>query len=1411
MKLREIPRTATFAWSSDSVPYLVSGSVAGAVDLDFSAQATLEIWSVGDLSAPLFSANVDSKFHSLAWSAPFDKYTSGLIVASLESGLLEFWDAAVLIRTYGDLPRAHVYSLTKHTGAVKALDFSKTKPWRMASGGQHGEIFVWDLTTFAEPLLPGRAMTPKDEITCVQWNQVNEQVLALVSNGGFTSIWDLRSQREVLHLSYSDAQGKADFSSVAWHPTQLTRLATGSSSDSCPYIMTWDLRNSSVPENIFKGHSKGVMSIDWCAHDSNLLVSSGKDNATLLWNPESATLLTEFIPATNWAFLTRFAPRAPDLFATASFDGKVVVQSLQDTSPPVSEQVKLTDDNEFWSNIATTETRQAVFHVRQAPQWMKRPVSVSFGFGSKIVSVASKNGRSTVLISTSSENDQLKVVAESLTSAMRSNDYTDLIASKTNLDLPDAADWKVLQKLTTEGKNHIFQSIVDEADLKNGHVEEEEEELSSTRIDGVNAEKDDEDDFFSHLAKGDNGPDEKTYVPEGHFQVLGGSQTPEESQLARYILTNQIDKAAIECLKQDKLLEALVLALGQDKSLQDKVKHHYFRSQQNGVLLRLIYSASNRDVLDLVSNGDVANWREIASAVSAYSTDPEDFNSKINELGDRIIASGYSKENRDNALLCYLAGNALDKVASIWIRELEGVEKYLMASSAVLSQFEAKQAALGSFVQKLTAYKSVAHIEGKLSGPTIEAACRIVFEFAKSAAGNGFFELAERLLNELPEDFSGLKAEKERLNRVSGKAETVKAAAKAAPALNGSSRQSGRYGGPTQQRSASVSNLRGIHQPNRAASSPYTNGSNLAPTLPTPPGAPGAPGAPRGSISGKALPRRPARALSHAHLPQMLSHGMPLGSFAPPPNPNASTRVPAPANPYMPNSFGSMSNTDLASGNPSAPLGFRGALRPPSTPTIAQTVTQPDARFGAHPARTPSGHTVLPEAPPKPAYKQDTDGWNDLPDTFKSQSPARRPAASHQPPAPVAAEPTPSAMPSAPKKPATSVMPPPPRVGARAVSKPSTPHMSSSPSVSHSPRLFATNKYAPAPSEVPPAPLTNGSATPHQPTIKKNPYAPAEQTGPVKVSTYAPPHPQPFVSSPAQPPSGHSRKASLSNPYAPSPIMSPPIGSVAPPSIGNSTLIPGSRTASLPTSRPPMRSRPPSLSAAAPPPASGGVSAPPTRTPQFPPQTPPQFSAPPRMNAPPKMTPLDAPPKSVRADQPPQPSSSQTPQTPKLPQPPQVPLALQAPPQSAPPQLAPPQVATPQAPPQSAPPTLTQAPVAPAANDSPAALAVSTVSIVESFKRHLESIKPAAPAKYAKHIADMEKRLNILFGKLSKGLELSEAVVSKLLEIAVALDNKEFPQAGTVNQAILENHGNEAGDWHTGVKRLITMREAFGA
>lgn len=47
VRLREISRTAAFAWSPSAArPLIVTGTRAGAVDADFSDETKLEIWDL---------------------------------------------------------------------------------------------------------------------------------------------------------------------------------------------------------------------------------------------------------------------------------------------------------------------------------------------------------------------------------------------------------------------------------------------------------------------------------------------------------------------------------------------------------------------------------------------------------------------------------------------------------------------------------------------------------------------------------------------------------------------------------------------------------------------------------------------------------------------------------------------------------------------------------------------------------------------------------------------------------------------------------------------------------------------------------------------------------------------------------------------------------------------------------------------------------------------------------------------------------------------------------------------------------------------------------------------------------------------------------------------------------------------
>jgi protein transport protein SEC31 len=73
VRLREIPRTAAFAWSpGPELPLVVTGTRAGAVDADFSDETKLELWDLGldnleqgvELQ-PVASISTDSRYESV--------------------------------------------------------------------------------------------------------------------------------------------------------------------------------------------------------------------------------------------------------------------------------------------------------------------------------------------------------------------------------------------------------------------------------------------------------------------------------------------------------------------------------------------------------------------------------------------------------------------------------------------------------------------------------------------------------------------------------------------------------------------------------------------------------------------------------------------------------------------------------------------------------------------------------------------------------------------------------------------------------------------------------------------------------------------------------------------------------------------------------------------------------------------------------------------------------------------------------------------------------------------------------------------------------------------------------------------------------------------------------------------------
>ncbi len=163
------------------------------------------------------------------------------------------------------------------------MEFNPLKPNIIATAGAKGEIFVYDVNDPESAFRLGAAAARADDIEALAWNRKVSHILATGGSAGFVTVWDLKSKKPSLTLN----NNRKAVSAIAWDPNNSTKLLTSTPDDNTPVIFLWDLRNSNAPERVLQGHEQGVLSLSWCKHDSDLLLSSGKDNKVIIWNPHT--------------------------------------------------------------------------------------------------------------------------------------------------------------------------------------------------------------------------------------------------------------------------------------------------------------------------------------------------------------------------------------------------------------------------------------------------------------------------------------------------------------------------------------------------------------------------------------------------------------------------------------------------------------------------------------------------------------------------------------------------------------------------------------------------------------------------------------------------------------------------------------------------------------------------------------------------------------------------------------------------------------------------------------------------------------------------------------------------------------------------------------------------------------------
>lgn len=821
-----------------------------------------------------------------------------------------------------------------------------------------------------------------------------------------------------------------------------------------------------------------------------MLLSCGKDNRTICWNPQTGEMLGEFPTVTNWTFKTEWNPRNPSLSATASYDGKIVIQTLQNTNPSASAEVpgSAGDADDFFSRASNAQTSS--FTLKQPPKWLQVPVGASFGFGGKLISFSAaeaqpgQKAQSTVKISTFAVDSGVNSATESFEKALKEGNLVDICEQRAKDAKTDheKSDWNILRSLFKESpRQQLIEYLgFNEGELEgepekaetNGKAEAEDETSEATdskdkRLSSFFADSEaDSEGFLADLSSIQSTHGAKANNP---FQIFTGGESEADKRITHAIVLGQFDKAVDICLKEDRISDAFMLAICGGEKCIKKVKTAYFKVKGPNYL-RILASVVGKNLWDVVHNADLANWKEVVVALCTFANE-KDFPELCEALGDRLedeLRRGQGdKEAREHAAFCYLAGSKLEKVTGIWIEEFQEGEQAGLQETEGDSTFSMHARSLQNFIEKVTVFreavKFVDEEKGLSANWKLQALYEKYCEYADIVASQGQLEVASRYLDLLPVDYPAAKVARNRVKEASGKAP--------APAPAPTATLQVRGGKTPSQQPQPAANVYGSRQATKSPyqvgqlpQAPITGYQSQAP-VPTP-------YAPAGATA-VSNPYAPAGATAAPH------PYTPAG-VAVAPNPYNPTVNIAGPNPYAPG--GATSSYAPIAPNPGYKAGTYGHSAQPMLVTGSYSGTY--QQFGQtsgfqSPGFQPPPQRQFPSAasgPPPPSRQnlKDVGNWNDTPEVVKTP----RRATPSTTPAPVTSPfpNTPSAqssppMPSGPFQggPPSRVptAPPPPR---GALPPQSSAHMQYS--RSHSPAIQQAGPYGPPTNQSFPPPVS---------------------------------------------------------------------------------------------------------------------------------------------------------------------------------------------------------------------------------------------------------------------------------------------------------------------------------------------------
>ncbi|XP_064507713.1 protein transport protein Sec31A isoform X3 [Pseudopipra pipra] len=768
MKLKEIDRTAMQAWSpAQQHPiYLATGTSAQQLDATFSTSASLEIFEL-DLSDPSLDMKTcatfssSHRYHKLIWgphSMTSGERVSGVLIAGGENGNVILYDPAKIID--GDT-EVIIAQKDKHTGPVRALDVNMFQTNLVASGANESEIYIWDLNNFATPMTPGVKTQPLEDISCIAWNRQVQHILASASPSGRATVWDLRKNEPIIKVS--DHNNRMHCSGLAWHPDVATQMVLASEDDRLPVIQMWDLRFASSPLRVLESHTRGILAIAWSMADPELLLSCGKDAKILCSNPNTGEVLYELPTNTQWCFDIQWCPRNPAVLSAASFDGRISVYSIMGGSTDGLRQKQVDQLSSSFGNLDPFGTGQplpplqlpqqaapqsVVLPLKKPPKWIRRPMGASFSFGGKLVTFENAKSQQQpgmeqqqqqhhVYVSQVVTEKEFLARSKQLQEAVQSEGFVSYCQKKIDMALADFEKnvWAFLKVNFEEDSRAKYLELlgyrkddlrkkITSALNKEGLVDSVLGETPAESEESVPNEGDEgratEEQFLGETPKDHKQETEGLGSAKTTFNISVSGDV--DGLITQALLTGDFGSAVDLCLHDNRMADAIILAIAGGQELLSRTQEKYFAKMQSKIT-RLITAVVTKNWKEIVQSCDLQNWREALAAVLTYAR-PDEFAALCDLLGSRLENEGDSVL-QTQACLCYICAGNVDKLVACWTKVQDGssplslqdlIEKVVILRKAVqLTQAVDPNAVGALLADKMSQYANLLAAQGSLA------------------------------------------------------------------------------------------------------------------------------------------------------------------------------------------------------------------------------------------------------------------------------------------------------------------------------------------------------------------------------------------------------------------------------------------------------------------------------------------------------------------------------------------------------------------------------------------------------------------------------------------------------------------------------------------------------------------------